>query len=268
MNLREEILGRVSDTTKLSDSIVFSTVIKAFSHDYQIMGEEIVDVYTDVFGESTRELFEALVDDPQQLVEFAGRYEGSMLLEASDEDIGDFYLAELGPAQSKSIDDLPAPKRVSGGLKNTQKISGNLKNIRGSNFKDAEAKRPAEDAWMGHGGPVPAGGYGKTNNVGGDIAGLRELKAGTDSLKAGAETATAAATVTKAVASKGWIAKIWDKIKQSGLGIKEFFKNNPALLKTLGIASGVGVGALAIAKIAKMIKDKKAQKQQLQTRQA
>ena len=52
------------------------------------------------------------------------------------------------------------------------------------------------------------------------------------------------------------------------MGIKDFFKNNPNLLKALGIAGGVGVGALAIAKIAKMLKNKKDQQQQLQMKQA
>ena len=249
MNLREEILGRVNDN-KVSDSIMFSTVIKAYSHDYKLIGENATELYVDVFGESTREFFNALAEEPEQLIEFAGKFEGSMLLEASDEDIGEFYLAELGPSQLK-------PKKFEGRDTDNIKIPKGIKNTDG---KDAEGMRPEKDAWMGHGGPVPAGGY-KEPEIGGAIG---KAKGGS------AAPAAAAATtaVSKAVASKGWLAKIWDKIKQSGMGIKDFFKNNPNLLKALGIAGGVGVGALAIAKIAKMLKNRKEQQKQLQTKQA
>jgi len=92
MTLKEEILQSSRSKKNSDEKSMYTNVIKAFAEDY-LNDENVLEDYVELFGESTRPLFDYLAQNKKQLNEFVINYEGN-LFEASKENIKEFYLKE------------------------------------------------------------------------------------------------------------------------------------------------------------------------------
>ena len=92
MTLKEEILQSSRSKKSSDEKSMYTNVIKAFAEDY-LNDKNVLEDYVELFGESTRPLFDYLAQNKKQLNEFVINYEGN-LFEASKENIKEFYLKE------------------------------------------------------------------------------------------------------------------------------------------------------------------------------
>ena len=92
MTLKEEILQSSRSKKSSDEKAMYTNVIKAFAEDY-LDDKNVLEDYVELFGESTRPIFDYLAQNKKQLNEFVINYEGN-LFEASKENIKEFYLKE------------------------------------------------------------------------------------------------------------------------------------------------------------------------------
>ena len=286
MTLKEQIMGLTIDDRELSEEEIFSKVIKAFAHDYTI-DEDIIDEYVEVFGEESRELFSFLSDNEDQLDEFVLEYDGN-ILEATEGEIGKFYLLNERLKDDTSFSDDRKKENFektfgsrSENLMNKQKEAlaaqsaykaDDAKETIKSRITDLSDNKPKTFGSAYSASLDPSKGeYGKmytASRAGDSKINLAEPAVKSPDAvtpdtvhKSPVSTSMKTAAVAKTAVTKGFLAKLWDKIKHFGGGIRAYFLQHPGLLKTLGIAGGVGAGILAIRKLMKNARENKQAKE-------
>jgi uncharacterized membrane-anchored protein YhcB (DUF1043 family) len=290
MNIKQHILGLTVEDRDFAEEEMFSTVIKSFAHDYMI-DEDALGYYIEVFGEDTKELFDFLADNYQQLNEFVLKYDG-VVLEAEEKDIKDFYLLneqndyydekvkqmrndkisrEFGEKSEKLMDRQKEALAKQAEYKNDdtrERMKDRISSLSGTHPVEFHSKETLKQPY-----PYPSKytdmkeraselvnpySYAKPSN-------MVNTKLPEPEVKAPITTAMKASALKKTVATKGFLANLWDKIKHFGGGIKKYFALHPALLRTLGIA---GAGVAGILAIRKMMKNAREQKEAQRAREA
>jgi hypothetical protein len=291
MSIKEQILGLTVEDKDFAEEEMFSTVIKSFAHDYEI-DEDALDYYINVFGEDTKELFTFLADNYQQLNEFVLKYDG-VILEAEEKDIKDFYLLS---EQDDYYDEKMRQARDEKINKTFGERSENLMNkqkealAQQAEYKNADTRERMKERIANLSGSktkvfgkeeAPKQPYAYPSKYG-DMAkqkanelvnpstytrpsNMVNTKLPEPEAKSPITSAMKANALKKTVATKGFLANLWDKIKHFGGGIKKYFALHPALLHTLGIA---GAGVAGVLAIRKMMKNAREQKEAQRAREA
>lgn len=276
MTLREEILSNTqSKQETISEELIYSFFVRSFVNDYNLGGKKVIRAYKEFFGEEIEDLLLFIVENNTELNEVFAVYSGSLLFEGLNEEklLTEYYKksGNTYTIDAKEYNEQYALDKLT--KKDAEKSAARLRLGKEVGYDDGESKASIRKVLssIDHNNKKTSDEYESAmenrdlEKIAADKLDKVETADKLNVVKKATETMPDAKVpvapnktevAAKVAANKGLLAKIWEKIKNSGQSIKAFFQANPAILKTLGIAGGLGAGVFVISKLLKAFKSR------------
>ena len=278
MNLKEDIISRGIgyEGNNFQTNYFLSNLAKGFIKDKEIFGEDVVSLYSDIFGQESGPLFEAFYEDADVLEEsitlgkellFEDPRPYRLNFKEYPSSDGKFVLSGeraggiMSHIRSKMARELGGD-RAADSMKLSQK-SGSLSDVAADDTaydrqhdKEETSNQSSWDKGVKHdthdkhdtstwdkGNKHDTAADNSTGSHGAKAMGIDDTTATDVPVK---KTGLLDTVMAKTGKSQGFLAGLWDKIKHFGGGIKAYLTGHPGLATGLKIAGGVGALAIAL----------------------